>query len=498
VQMSFEPQRAGLFDLARQVWSRRRRLVVLGVAIPLAGALAFAVFMPRHFRSTALVVVERGAGVSDDDVDARLSALTSENLSRSRLGALIARYDLYRGMRKHAASEVLVDKMQKDVRIEIDKEERGGRSVAVAIHVTYTALSPVVAAAVANDLAAFYEREDLRMREQRAQHMRSKLQEQLAEAKRGLDEQQARLTEYKKLHLRELPEQVGMHLSALTQLNQQIRAANVEPAGVAGGSPARRTADGSGVMAPHDERLDRLVQLETQYTREHPDVKRLRREIAMVPFVGAGAALTPHDIADAPASDLVRLAASRARVEGVRRRVEELKEVAAGHERGILNAPFRQQELDALLPDYVAARTRYQSLWEQYEVALLWDPRYDGGRVRVLDAATPRAQAVAPNVPRLIAIGIALSLAAAAALVTVVERLDTSFHTLDDLRSFTRVPVLASLPRLVTSTERRVEVRKAKRFAVLLVLLIALTFLGAAYVGQGASTLVAWMAQSHA
>lgn len=476
-------------------------MIVLGLAIPITGAMAVALFTPRHYRSTALVVVERGAGVSDDDLDARLSALTSENLSRSRLRALVGRFDLYREMKEHASSDVLVDQMEKDVRIELDKEERGGRRVAVAIHVTYTARSPSIAAAVANELGAFYEREDLHMREDRSRHQRTKLQDQLSEAKQRLEEQQDRLTAYKKRHLRELPEQVGMHLSALAQLNQQIRATNADPGNSTGGaSPAQREDArlDSVAAGPRDDRLDQLVQLETRYTDAHPDVKRLKREIAMVPFVGSAGVVRRQEPTDAPVSDAARLAASKARMEGLRRRVAELKQMAAGHEQGILNAPFRQQELDALLPDYMAARTRYQSLWEQYEVALLWDPRYDGGRLRVLDAATPRDQSVAPNVPRLIVVGVALSLAVVVGLLTLVERLDTSFHTLDDLRAFTSLPVLASVPRLVTSTQRRTEVRKTRRFAVLVVLLLALTFLGAAYLSQGAETLVAWMTQSRA
>jgi hypothetical protein len=34
--------------------------------------------------------------------------------------------------------------------------------------------------------------------------------------------------------------------------------------------------------------------------------------------------------------------------------------------------------------------------------------------------------------------------------MALAEQLDTSFHTVESLRAFTRVPVLASIPRIVT------------------------------------------------
>jgi uncharacterized protein involved in exopolysaccharide biosynthesis len=475
----------------RQILSRRRRIVVLALTVPITGAFGLCFFMPKSYRSSAVVVVERGAGVSDDDVDARLSALKSDNLRRSRLNALIERFNLYRDMR--ASNELLIDQMQKDIRIDLDKEERGGRSVAIAVHVTYTASDPRVAADVANDLAAFYEREDLRMREQRAGFTRDKLQEQLTDARLRLDEQETRLKDYKMHHLSELPEQVGLHLSALEQLNSQIRASRTEPNAsgrATSGQHQLQTSD-----TEHDERLDRLRELETHFTEEHPDVKRLKREIAMLPYAHKGSVGNAQEMLDTPESDAATEASSKARVEGIRKRIDGLRRTAAIHEQGILNAPFRQQELEALLPDYVAARTRYQSLSEKYEIAQLWDPQHDAGRLRVLDPAVPRGQAVAPNVPRLMALGIALSLATVVGGVAVVERMDTSFHTLEELRSFTRLPVLASVPRLVTSTERRRELRKSRRFVALVIAIVAFIFIASAYFSLG-NHAFAWMGQS--
>jgi hypothetical protein len=43
----------------------------------------------------------------------------------------------------------------------------------------------------------------------------------------------------------------------------------------------------------------------------------------------------------------------------------------------------------------------------------------------------------------------------------VAEMLDTSFHSADELREFTIIPVLVSVPRIVTEADRR---RQRRRF----------------------------------
>jgi len=468
------------------------------LAVPLCAAVALACLLPRHYRSTALVIVERGGGVDDDDLDARLTRLSGENLRRSRLRNLIASFDLYRELGEHTSSEVLIDQMQKDIKIETDHEERAGRNLAIAVHVTYTARDPRVAAQVANELAAFYEREDLRMRVQRSRLRKERLKAQLDDARQKLDEQAAALKNYKMRHLNELPEQVGLHLAALEQLNSQIRASQV-----GSDTPARpRTGSGAGApatSAERDERIEKLRELETRYTPDHPDVKRLKREIAMLPLTSKNPSAAPQpgtiSIEEAEAANQ---AEHKARVEDIQRRVEGLRQAAASHEQDILNAPARQQELEALLPDYVAARARFQTISEKYEIAALADPGHDDGALRLLDPAVPRAEAISPNVTRILAMGAGAAVAAALAVIVAFERMDTSFHTLADLRAFTRVPVLASLPRLESAIVRTRTRPPSRTSAAFLLLIVACILLAAAIASPGHFSLLAWLTRSHA
>src|SRR5256885_2266694 len=71
---------------------------------------------------------------------------------------------------------------------------------------------------------------------------------------------------------------------------------------------------------------------------------------------------------------------------------------------------------------------------------------------RVLDPAMPPWTA-APDRLRLVLLGVLAAVGATAAAVLLAERLDTSFYSCDELRAFTRVPVLAAIPQIVTTAD---------------------------------------------
>jgi len=64
---------------------------------------------------------------------------------------------------------------------------------------------------------------------------------------------------------------------------------------------------------------------------------------------------------------------------------------------------------------------------------------------------------VEPDRRKFTLMGLVLALGLAVGTVILAESLDASFHTVDDLRAFSPVPVLVSLPQLVTraATRRR-------------------------------------------
>src|SRR5918996_5654323 len=96
-------------SLALRVFEIVRRRVLLAVAVfamVLAGAIAFALYLPDLYRATALVLVERPISESivrtpvAGELESRLYVIKQEILSRDRLYELIKRFDLYPDMRQ--------------------------------------------------------------------------------------------------------------------------------------------------------------------------------------------------------------------------------------------------------------------------------------------------------------------------------------------------------------------------------------------------------------
>ena len=204
---------------------------------------------------------------------------------------------------------------------------------------------------------------------------------------------------------------------------------------------------------------------------------QLRSEIAALEAQTA----PPRIVADAPAAApeepaayLSRaLAESRNELRLLKEQEDVLRRVMTGYEARVESAPKRQQELDELSRDHATLKERYETLLKRTEEAQLAESLETGQDVeqfRVLDPAVPPDRPAAPNRPGLLIIGFIASLALAFAATVVADKLDTTFHTVDDLRAFVNVPALATIRMISTRADAR---RQRYRLALMTVLVIA-------------------------
>jgi hypothetical protein len=161
-----------------------------------------------------------------------------------------------------------------------------------------------------------------------------------------------------------------------------------------------------------------------------------------------------------------------------------LREGIAAYQTRVENVPRREQEFIELSRDYESTRELYQSLMKRYEEAVLaesMEQRQKGEQFRVLDPAVPRPEPAAPDRLRMIVLALAGSIGLAVAAVLIAEHVDTSFHTVDDLRAFSPFPVLVSIPRIVTEGDLS-RGRWRMRLAASAALVSLVMIIGLAYV----------------
>ena len=126
-----------------------------------------------------------------------------------------------------------------------------------------------------------------------------------------------------------------------------------------------------------------------------------------------------------------------------------LRATIGSFEQRLQGAPEREQEFALVTRDRQVSKDLYDSMLKRYDEAQLaasLETDRQGERFRVLEPALPPEGPTGPNRIRLILLGILLALAAAVAIVLGSEQFDASFHGIDEVREFTSVPVLVSIP----------------------------------------------------
>jgi succinoglycan biosynthesis transport protein ExoP len=516
-----------------EIFRRRALLAVAVFAMVIAAAVAFAMYLPDLYRSTALVLVERPISESivktpvSGELESRLYVIKQEILSRDRLMELIRRFDLYPEMRQRGAGiEDVLTQARNDIIVQpAGPEQVTGRTKTVSFTLSYTGDARDKVADVTNAVAAFYVQQNDQMRTNEAVRTTEFLRTQLAEAKAQLDRHEVALRNYRTRYTGELPEQVGVNLATLERMNTQLRLNGEQQIriieqrdklldGLRDTSVIARATAGDDVSPEALERLkaieeqrQKLSQAETQFTARHPDVVRLREQLAAMERendeavaaerrkreAAEAAALAAAPDAGSPVPQIRRrtLETMDAELQKLRAEEADIRATITSFEQRLVSSPERMAEYQAITRDWSSSKDLYDSLMKRYDEAQLTESMETGRageRFRVLEPALPPEGPAAPNRIRLLIMGLLLAFAGAAVAVLVREQFDTAFHSVDEVREFTSVPVLVSIPPIGPMPA-------GKRFRAALatvsaLVLIALVASSAAYLANGNDQLV--------
>lgn len=467
-------RRETLVDTALAVWARRKVVAVVVFLTVLAGGLTVTLSLPPMYRSAAHVLVQRQE-VRDalvrpgltSELEARLRTIGQEALSRTRLEALLARFDLYHDLRARNPLEEAVEQLRRDIGIELTSADVANGRSTIAFTLSYRGRNPDTVAQVTNALAQFYVDENLKIRARQASGAAQLLARQVEETKQRLDEQERRIGDFKRRYIGELPEQVTANLSTLQRLNGQLalnstsqtralerraalekQLAEIEvPSSTVGG----RQGGGTSLTRLKQD----LARMRKQYSDRYPDVVQLKAEIAALEAMGLAARRSEPE--DPTMAGLRKsLGEIDAEMRTLRAEDQRLRREISAYQQRVETAPAHEQEFQQMTRDYRTTKEQYDAVLKRYQDAIAAqniEQQHTGDEFRILDAAIPARDSAAPNRLRLGVLTLVLALGAAAALVVLVEHLDSSFHGLSDLRTFTSVPVLASIPRITVASD---------------------------------------------
>lgn len=455
-------------------------LAFLVVFAPLASLVYF---LPDVYLSAATILIERQQ-IPDEFVrstvtsalEVRLQTISQEILSRARLEEVITRFGLYQDLKQQASMEAVIEQMRRDVKI--DSKGREERAT-VAFSVSYRGREAQKVSLVANALAASFIEENLKMRERQATGTADFMRVQLEDLAKKLGELEMKVGDFKARHIGELPEQLNANLQGLEQLNTQLRlnAENMTRATERRGNLERELTAllgtaGAGPQAPAirlSQLKGTLAALQPRYSDKHPEVQRLKSEIATLETaISAGGGGETGSFQIPPQVQQLKSALLEADVQirGLETEASNLKRQLAIYQARVEAVPRVQQEYQAMSREYETTQEMYKSLTvRQRESALAerMEQRQKGEQFRVIEPALAAVEPAAPKRPRLFAVVFLLALAAAAAAIFGPEALDSSVHTIEQLQARCELPVLVTIPKIVSAQDVR---RQRRRLAI--------------------------------
>jgi len=461
--------------------------------------------IPPVYRSGTLILVEQQQvpqhyvvpNVASELQD-RLQSMSQQILSRTRLLQIIEELNLYPNERSRLSPEQLVERMRKDIEIELVQSPDAQRHVS-AFNVYYSAENPRIAQEVTSQLTSMFIEENLKVRQQQSERTTDFLSSQLVEAGKSLATQDERLREFKMHYLGQLPGQLqtnigimsGMQarlqseMEALNQAKQQNVYLNsllsqYQSLRIAMGSNREAASQTPAAINEELQRLrTRLAELRAHYTDSHPDIQRLKIQITQTEKTRSEIASALAAAKSQPASNDKEVAAGYGDAAGspimqvesqlkaneleIRNRETEIKQLESDIRdyQGRLNlTPVREEQLAALTRDYEQSRANYDALLakkNQSELATNLEKRAEGEQFQVLDPPNLPRKPYKPDRLKMSFIAVIVGLAIGLAAATAAEIADERIYGEDSIRKLFPQGVLAEIPPLPTSAEQQLQ-----------------------------------------
>ena len=481
--------------------------------------------IPSTYRSGTLILVEQPSVpekyvVSNIDIDIQhqLDSITQQILSRTRLLRIIDNLGLYAQDRKHTSPDDLVEKMRKDIEIELTHSDDKKLS---AFNIYYASRDPKTAQLATSELANLFITENLEQRQERSENTTKFLQDQVDQARAKLAAQEAKLRVFKDQHLGELPNQTQSNLQILAGLQGQVQANQdalnrakqqntyleslinqyraIESTSKSGGT------GGSVGLADIDKELDqlkeRLADLTSHYTDKHPDVRKTKEQIAqtekMRERIIADMNSQPKDADPEPAPTAASLDPKSAPILELQSQLKANRQEIANREAEIkdeqskinqyqarLNmAPVMEQQYADITRDYDQSKTDYEALLakkNQSEMSTDLEKTQQGEHFRMLDPPNLPVKPYKPNRLMLCGAGLAVGLVLGGGFAFGREKLGGIIYSEREIKKLVPFEVIAEIPTIESPVEQSAHRRSAWIAAVAAVVVVGVILLGSA------------------
>jgi polysaccharide chain length determinant protein (PEP-CTERM system associated) len=499
MSVEFRQRKPG--EYLKILW-KRKWLIVLPV-IAVTTAVSWVVYrLPDVYESVTLIVVKPSTlpnsvvpTITEDSLTRQLTSIAQVVASRSSLEPLVLKYELYKTERlRGEPMELIIDNMRRDIHVEVNTSRN---DITNGFNITFRYRDPRVTQLVTSELASKYIDEQTKNTINSTTSAKTFIEQQVRQAKDELDSSDDKRLEFMKNNLGNLPGEGQSLLGQLNGLRDQQKAYITE----VGRLQDRRSAMASQLASikksseqirddiaenttdpkttPAWAQLStRKADIEAQLTRmltelrpKHPDVLAKQAELdsvkdamdEMVADWQQRIKEKQEKLKNRPDLQVSELENQLKLIDGEIKReqglIDQIEQQIGLVMQRINMVPGAEIELGKLDREYQTRKAAYDSLLaQQARIELGADAasQQQGEGIVVVDPANLPSKPVAPKRITLAALGLGLGLLVGLVFAGAFEvpRLLT-IQTSEDASHYTNLPVLVSVPELLTPQEAR-------------------------------------------
>jgi protein tyrosine kinase modulator len=467
---------------------RRRWWVILLPTIVVGlGVYLFSLTLPDRFMSKTLVLVEGQKvpegyvkSVVSDDIGEQLGTMQQQIMSRTRLQPIVEKFGLYKSGNGNLSMEDRIDMLRQAISVSTVKSLiSNGKDEVPGFTISFTGDDPRLAQQVCSEITSMFIEENLKLREQISVGTTDFLKLQLNQAKQALDDQDSKLADFQRKYMGSLPgnEQTDMNMmmslsSQLDAITSQINRAQQEKAyqesllsqQVAAWENTQKTG---GVRTDTLENQlaglqSQLVAMRAQYTDNYPDVIKLKQDIeALKAKIADNAATdttpkkpveTAKRLEPAPIQQLrFQLHQDDMFIQEKTHEQSRIRQQLGLFQQRVSMSPDVAEQYKKLTRDHQTALEFYNSLLakeNESEMATSLEQRQQGEQLRVMDPPDLPEKPSFPNRPLFAGGGLGVGFALGVGISLLLELLDKSMRTENDVEQLLGLPTLAMVPTI--------------------------------------------------
>jgi len=482
---------------------RRRAKIILIPALlaPLAGFLVSYAFTPKYTAQSTVLI--EGQKVPEsmvqpvvlEDLTARVSTLQQQVLAESKLKPVVER--IYPGKSPAQVGEI-IDQIRSNMAVEpvpsdllaigTTKTKKPGSSPFPGFNVKFTASNAREAQQICNELTDLLVREYSNQISDAAAGTTEVLTHGIEDAKNNLDGMDAKLAEFKKQYVGQLPGDEDSNLKILTGLNSQLDS-NTQTLNraqqdkaytesmlaqqVAAWKQSQNSTNPETLQKQLSDLQTQLLQLKSKYTDDHPDVIKTKADIdgvkkKLADLNKASTEPTDDSIDKISGSEPAEIRQLRLQlhqygdlITAATRDQKRLQQEIAQYQGRISLSPAIEEQYKALTRDYDNAQKTYEDLLAKKSSA---DLTVKMNNQAVGERMVPLISADLPDAPSfpnrwIFALGgLAAGLAIGAGISLLLEMRDNSIRNERDAEAVLELPTLISVPwvgaQAATNTNR--------------------------------------------